>query len=91
MEKLSDRQAFEAMVLFLEGFYERTQSDQVGGLLSDMMAFAGGETADPAAWGDWLECVQKVLTSDRSFPTPLSATLRDVFSSETKKSGADAR
>lgn len=69
MEKLSDRQAFEAMVLFLEGFYERTQSDEVGGLLSDLMASADGETADPAAWSDWIECVQKVLASttiDRS-------------------------
>ncbi len=31
VEKLTEREAFEAMVLFLEGFYERTQYDDVGG------------------------------------------------------------
>ncbi|MBD0344400.1 MAG: hypothetical protein ICV63_06110 [Coleofasciculus sp. Co-bin14] len=61
MEKLTERKAFEAMVLFLEGFYERTQSDDVGGLLSDLMMLEDGTTADPAAWEDWIECVQKAL------------------------------
>src|SRR5919199_1573201 len=31
VEKLTEGQAFEAMVLFLESFYERTNSDEVGG------------------------------------------------------------
>lgn len=61
MENLTERKAFEAMVLFLEGFYERTQSDEVGGLLSDLMMSEDGTTADPAAWEDWMECVRKVL------------------------------
>jgi hypothetical protein len=61
VEKLTERKAFEAMVLFLEGFYERTQSDDVGGLLSDLMMLEDGTTADPAAWDDWMECVWKVL------------------------------
>jgi hypothetical protein len=60
MEKLTERQAFEAMVLFLESFYERTNSDDVGGLLSDLLMSQDGTTADPAAWDDWMECVQKV-------------------------------
>lgn len=61
MEKLTEKQAFKVMVLFLEGFYERTQSDEVGGLLSDLLMSEDGTTADPAAWDDWMECVQKVL------------------------------
>lgn len=61
MEKLTERQAFEAMVLFLEDFYKRTQSDEVGGLLSDLLISEGGTTADPAAWEDWMESVRKVL------------------------------
>ncbi len=61
MERLTERKAFEAMVLCLEGFYERTQSDDVGGLLSDLMMLEDGTTADPAAWDDWMECVRKVL------------------------------
>jgi hypothetical protein len=61
VENLTERKAFEAMVLFLEGFYERTQSDEVGGLLSDLIMLEDGTTADPAAWDDWMECVRKVL------------------------------
>ncbi len=61
MEKLTARQAFEAMTLFLEGFYQRTQSDDVGGLLSDLLIADDNTTADPAAWQDWIESVQKVL------------------------------
>jgi hypothetical protein len=49
------------MVLFLEGFYSRTQSDDVGWLLSDLMMLEDRRTADPAAWDDWMECVRKVL------------------------------
>jgi hypothetical protein len=63
LEKLTEKQAFEAMVLFLEGFYQRTQSDEVGGLLSDLLMAERGTTADPAAWQDWMNCVQKVLTA----------------------------
>jgi hypothetical protein len=37
VETLTKEQAFKAMVIFLERFYERTQSDDVGGLLGDMM------------------------------------------------------
>lgn len=49
------------MVLFLEAFYERTQSDDVGGLLSDLILLEDGTTADPAAWKDWMDCVRQVL------------------------------
>ena len=58
---LTDRQAFEAMVLFLESFYERTNSDDVAVLLGQLMILEDGETADPAAWHDWMSGVQKVL------------------------------
>lgn len=40
---ITDRQAFQAMVLFLESFYERTKSDDVGGLLSDLILLEDGE------------------------------------------------
>ena len=51
------------MVLFLEEFYNRTQSDDVGGLLGDLILLEDGSTADPAAWYDWVECVKKVLSN----------------------------
>ena len=62
MENLTERQAFDAMVMFLEQFYERTDSDDVGGLLSDLMINVDNQTADPAAWQDWLNCVQRVIS-----------------------------
>ena len=49
------------MVLFLESFYERTKSDDIVGLLSDLILLEDGSTADPAAWDDWMKCVHKVL------------------------------
>jgi hypothetical protein len=60
MENLTERQAFEAMVLFLEEVYARTESDDIAGLLSDLMITADNQTADPAAWQDWLACLRKV-------------------------------
>ena len=64
MDKLTEQQAFEAMVLFLEGFYKRTKSDDVGGLLGDLILLEDGSTADPAAWDDWMKCVLRVLNKE---------------------------
>lgn len=61
MAQLNERQAFEAMVRFLEGVYDRTQSDDIGALLSDLLIAETNETADPAAWEDWMNSVQTVL------------------------------
>lgn len=58
--KLTIEEAFKSMVLFLEGYYERTGSDDVGGLLGDMMILDDGTTADPAAWNDWLKCTNMI-------------------------------
>ena len=63
MDTLTIQQAFEAMQLFLEGYYERTQSDDIGALLGDLQFIEDGVTADPAAWKDWSACVKKVTES----------------------------
>ena len=60
--KLTDLQAFYAMRLFLEKYYQETDSDDVGSLLSELQFFEKEkETADPAAWGEWIDCINKVL------------------------------
>ncbi len=70
METLTIRQAYDAMVLFLEHWYELTKSDDVALLLSGLnLAWldpSTGEqwTADPAFWDDWMKCVQKILFPD---------------------------
>jgi hypothetical protein len=61
MITLTEKQAFRAMVLFLQNFYNRTQSDDVGSLLGELMFFEDGTTADPAAWQDWVESVEEIL------------------------------
>jgi len=66
VETLTARQAFDAMVLFLENYYQQTKSDDVGALLGDLSfdIWSNGSTADPGAWSDWMECVHKVLAPD---------------------------
>jgi hypothetical protein len=60
--KLTDLEAFYAMRKFLEGHYERTNSDDVGALLSDLQFFdKERETADPAAWEDWMDAISAVI------------------------------
>lgn len=43
---MNERIAFEAMRLFLDGYYQRTNSADVAGTLSDTKMLADGETAD---------------------------------------------
>jgi len=59
MKILTTQEAFVAMRSFLEGYYERTKSDDVGALLGDMQLLGDGLTADPAIWEDWLSCVER--------------------------------
>ena len=57
---LNENQAFQAMVLFLEEYYERGKSDDIAMLLSSLILLEDGSTADPAMWGDWLQSLRKL-------------------------------
>lgn len=59
--KLTELEAFIAMRNYLEAYYERTSSDDIACILSDTQFFSEGETADPAAWQDWIDAVNKTL------------------------------
>ena len=72
MERLTEKEAFDAMVLFLEKFYDSTGSDDVAVLLGSMMVLGDGGTADPAVRGEWAECVNEVLRSRRGQSGPTS-------------------
>jgi len=77
MMTLTEKQAFQAMVLFLEYFYHRTNSDDIGGLLSDLLMSEEGITADPAAWEDWQNSIQQILKTQSEIPekvNPLMST-----------------
>ncbi len=55
---LTAKEAFESMIKYLEMYYERTGSDDIGSLLGDMILLEDGVTSDPAAWNDWLTCIK---------------------------------
>ena len=60
MGALTYRQAFDAMTLFLDQYYERAGDDLLT-LMADLTLLDDGEPQDPAAWEDWLQAVQAVL------------------------------
>ncbi len=60
-ENLTYLEAFKAMRCFLENYYDQTNSDDVGSLLGEMQILEDGETADPASWDDWMDCVKNII------------------------------
>ncbi len=57
---LNEKEAYAAMYAYLVQVYERTQSDDLGGLLGDMSTLQDEITADPAVWYTWLQCIEQV-------------------------------
>lgn len=68
MKALDARLAYMAMVNFLEKYYELTQADEIGDLLSSMTIWGDGKPADAAIWSDWLEAIERALaqSTDKS-------------------------
>jgi hypothetical protein len=58
---LTERQAYEAMIAFVEQFYEETKWEGVGQLLSEIEFTMGDNTGDPGSLHDWGKAVDKVL------------------------------
>jgi len=64
--QLTEQEAFEAMRCFVDQVLSRAGND-VATLLVDISVVVGnepwqpdGSTHDPAAWEDWLKCVESV-------------------------------
>jgi hypothetical protein len=62
MYKMSEREAFKAMILFLNQYAEQAGDDLLT-LLGDTSLDEHGNTFDPAAWEDWMRCVEQVLSA----------------------------
>ena len=60
MYRMDERTAFEAMSLFLNQFAQRAGDDLLT-LLSDITLDEDGNTFDPAAWHDWIQCVEEAV------------------------------
>lgn len=65
MATITEREAYDAMFRFLDQVYDRTKSDELGGLLGAMMPLDEGGPADPAMKSDWEQAVKYVLEKSR--------------------------
>lgn len=66
--KLTYFEAFNCMREFLEIYYSNTKSNDVGDILSatQLSIWEDGGTADPACWGEWILCVEKVKKNGKT-------------------------
>ncbi len=62
-DKLTIKESYLAMIMFLENLYELTKSDDIGSILGSMQLMADGGTMDPAYWNDWIKAVNKIKKS----------------------------
>ncbi len=60
MNKLTEKQAYLAMIEFLDDYYQQTQSDEIGEILGSLQLLEDGKPADPAMWEDWLKSIEKI-------------------------------
>jgi hypothetical protein len=63
---LTEREAYDAMFLFLKEYWERgnRSSGDIAGLLSDLqrgLLWEDDTSADPAMDHDWSQCVRRIL------------------------------
>lgn len=61
-ESMSLEQAYRAMFYYLQDYYFREHSDEIGNMLGGMALLSDGGTADAAAWEDWLIAVKRSET-----------------------------
>ncbi len=59
--RLTELQAFNAMVKFLEKYYKETRSELIVDLLSAFTFLPDGKTTDPALWNDWENAKKAIL------------------------------
>jgi hypothetical protein len=64
--KLTSRQAYLAMFSFLEAYYARGKSDEIGSILGSMTLLEDGFPADPAYLKDWEAAVSQALDGENN-------------------------
>lgn len=68
MNNLSDLQAYNAMLYYLELFFLQTKSEDIGDLLSDSEFFwDDNTTADPASWFKWQKAIKGLNNTQQQF------------------------
>jgi hypothetical protein len=64
-DQLTEREAFIALKLFLDQYYDRAGND-LETLIADITLEDDGQPLDPAAWDDWLRCVAQAKEGSSS-------------------------
>ena len=59
MGKLTTREAYLSMFIFLDELYKSAKLDDLGWLLSGMSLLEDNNPVDPAMWEIWLESIEK--------------------------------
>ncbi len=63
--KASKLESFKMMSCFLNKYFERTNSEDIGSLLGDMQLVENNTTtSDPAVWSDWEQCFHQVMATE---------------------------
>jgi hypothetical protein len=62
MITMTPEQAYAAMYYFLEDYYGRGRSDEIGGMLGGMSLLGDSATANPAVKSDWQRAVERAMT-----------------------------
>jgi len=62
---LTINQAYDTMLDYLEGYYERTTSEDVDTLISKMKLSADNRQSDYKIWNDWSQSVKKTLKKEQ--------------------------
>lgn len=62
-DRISVGVAYQAMLVFLESYFNRTKADEIAALLGSLNLAKDGKPMDPAMWEDWLEAVQRARSS----------------------------
>ena len=80
MKKLTKLQTYNVMLKFLEPFFFRNKSDDIGDLLSDSEFFWGGRTtADPASWFKWKKAMNLTMQQDKNLRNENRLTYYQAF------------
>lgn len=65
-KKITKKQAYIAMIKFLEIYYAKGNFDDIGSLLGEMDFLSDGSTADSASWEEWIDSVNAIVKSEES-------------------------
>ena len=87
--KITKKEAYKVMLIFLDDLYKKTKSDDIGGLLGGFSLLSDGSTADPAAWTDWDNILQKENIDELLNIKQIIISIKDFFKFHKEKFGFD--